>query len=135
MTHPTLRFIRRGQAVTLANVPPSRTLLEVLREDLGSTGTKEGCGEGDCGACTVVLGEAVDGRIVYRAINACIRLAHSIDGLALWTAEDLAADPLIGPSTAKPARERTAQQACTRCRRRWCSATAPNAASARRASP
>ena len=95
MTHPTIRFIRRGQIVTLANVPPSRTLLEVLREDLGSTGTKEGCGEGDCGACTVVLGEAVDGRIVYRAINACIRLAHSIDGLALWTAEDLAADPLI----------------------------------------
>ncbi len=95
MTYPTIRFIRRGQIVTLANVPPSRTLLEVLREDLGSTGTKEGCGEGDCGACTVVLGEAVDGRIVYRAINACIRLAHSIDGLALWTAEDLAADPLI----------------------------------------
>ena len=90
MTNPVIRFIRRGQAVTLVNVPPTRTLLEVLREDLGSTGTKEGCGEGDCGACTVVLGEAVGGRIEYRAINACIRLAHSIDGLALWTAEDLA---------------------------------------------
>jgi ferredoxin len=98
MTNPTIRFIRRGQVVTLVNVPPTRTLLEVLREDLGSTGTKEGCGEGDCGACTVVLGEAVEGRIEYRAINACIRLAHSIDGLALWTAEDLTVDPLIGPS-------------------------------------
>ena len=89
MTNPTIRFIRRGQVVTLVNVPPTRTLLEVLREDLARTGTKEGCGEGDCGACTVVLGEAVDGRIEYRAINACIRLAHSIDGLALWTVEDL----------------------------------------------
>ena len=104
MTNPTIRFIRRGQVVTLVNVPPTRTLLEVLREDLGSTGTKEGCGEGDCGACTVVLGEAVEGRIEYRAINACIRLAHSIDGLALWTAEDLTVDPLIGPTAPKPSR-------------------------------
>ena len=92
MTHPTLRFIRRGQIVTLANVPPSRTLLEVLREDLGSTGTKEGCGEGDCGACTVVLGEARDGKVHYSAVNSCIRLAHSIHGMALWTARDLVAE-------------------------------------------
>ena len=94
---PTLQFIRRGQTVALADVPPDRTLLQLLREDLGHTGTKEGCGEGDCGACTVVLGEAKDGRIRYRAINACIALAHSIDGKALWTAEDLAHDPLIRP--------------------------------------
>ena len=92
---PTLQFIRRGQTVALADVPPDRTLLQLLREDLGHTGTKEGCGEGDCGACTVVVGEAEGGRIRYRAINACIALAHSIDGKALWTAEDLAQDPLI----------------------------------------
>ena len=93
MESRTLRFIRRGQVVTLGNVPPARTLLEVLREDLGATGTKEGCGEGDCGACTVVTAEpAADGRgLRWRAINSCIRLAHSIDGLALWTVEDLAA--------------------------------------------
>jgi len=66
-------------------------LLEVLREDLNCTGTKEGCGEGDCGACTVVLGEAADGGVQYRAINSCIRLAHSVDGMALWTVEDIAA--------------------------------------------
>jgi xanthine dehydrogenase small subunit len=86
----TLTFLRRGQPVTLHNVAPDRTLLEVLREDLHCTGTKEGCGEGDCGACTVVLGEAVDGRLDYKAINSCIRLAHSVNGLAVWTVEDLA---------------------------------------------
>ena len=83
--------------MALGNVPPDRTLLEVLREDLGCTGTKEGCGEGDCGACTVVLGEAKGGRVHYSAVNSCIRLAHSVDGMALWTVEDLAEDPLIQP--------------------------------------
>ncbi|MBU7572808.1 MAG: xanthine dehydrogenase small subunit [Hydrogenophaga sp.] len=86
----TLTFLRRGQPVTLRHVAPDRTLLEVLREDLHCTGTKEGCGEGDCGACTVVLGEAVDGQLEYKAINSCIRLAHSVNGLAVWTVEDLA---------------------------------------------
>ncbi|WP_395057027.1 xanthine dehydrogenase small subunit [Polaromonas sp.] len=86
-----IQFFRGGELVSLANVPPSRTLLEVLREDLALTGTKEGCGEGDCGACTVVVGEAVGGRMSYRAVNSCIKLAHSVDGQALWTVEDLAA--------------------------------------------
>ena len=84
-----IRFFRRGKTVTLANVPPSRTLLEVLREDLCSTGTKEGCGEGDCGACTVVLGERHDNTLIFKAVNSCIRLAHSVDGMAVWTAEDI----------------------------------------------
>lgn len=85
----TIQFVRGGQVVSLANVPPSRTLLEVLREDLGCIGTKEGCGEGDCGACTVVLGEAEGDHLRYKAVNSCIKLAHSIDGQALWTVEDL----------------------------------------------
>ena len=87
-----IRFLKRGDIVSLANVPPSRTLLEVLREDLGSTATKEGCGEGDCGACVVVLGEQVDGKLSFKAVNSCIRLAHSVDGMSVWTAEDIAAD-------------------------------------------
>ena len=90
ITRP-LQFIRRGQTVTLHDVPSDRTLLEVLREDLDSTDTKEGCNEGDCGACTVVLGEDDGGRLKYRAVNSCIRLAHSIQGQALWTAQDLLA--------------------------------------------
>ena len=97
----TIQFVRGGQVVSLANVPPSRTLLEVLREDLGLTGTKEGCGEGDCGACTVVVGEAVDGRIRYKAVNSCIKLAHSLDGQALWTVEDIA-PTLVASRTALP---------------------------------
>ncbi len=90
MNTKSLRFFRRGEIVTLPAVDPSRTLLEVLREDLHCTGTKEGCGEGDCGACTVVVGEADGDRVKYSAINSCIRLAHSIDGMALWTVEDIA---------------------------------------------
>ncbi|HRL97987.1 MAG TPA: xanthine dehydrogenase small subunit [Acidovorax sp.] len=96
--HRPIRFIRRGQPVVLNHVPPDRTLLEVLREDLGCTGTKEGCGEGDCGACTVVLGEPRDSHVHYSAVNSCIRLAHSVDGMALWTVEDLSEDPLIQPA-------------------------------------
>ena len=90
----TLRFVRRGQPVALGNVAPDRTLLEVLREDLQLTATKEGCGEGDCGACTVVLAQAVNGKLQYQAINSCIRLAHSVDGMAVFTAEDLSAPTL-----------------------------------------
>ncbi|TNF61622.1 MAG: xanthine dehydrogenase small subunit [Burkholderiales bacterium] len=90
-TVQTLRFVRRGEPVVVEGVPADRTLLEVLREDLRLTATKEGCGEGDCGACTVVIAEETHGRLRYRAINSCIRLAHSVDGMAVWTAEDLAA--------------------------------------------
>src|SRR5687768_53290 len=112
----TIRFIRRGELVSLTNVPPDRTLLEVLREDLGCTGTKEGCGEGDCGACTVVLGEAVAGQLQYKAINSCIRLAHSVDGLALWTVEDLAgADGTLHP----------AQEAMVQCHGSQCGFCTP----------
>ncbi|WP_353236941.1 xanthine dehydrogenase small subunit [Limnohabitans sp.] len=85
-----LRFWHRGQLMNPGNVPPDRTLLDLLREDLRLTATKEGCAAGDCGACTVVVAEAVDGRLQYRAVNSCIKPAHAIDGLALWTAADLA---------------------------------------------
>ncbi|RZJ14925.1 MAG: 2Fe-2S iron-sulfur cluster binding domain-containing protein, partial [Haliea sp.] len=130
-----LRFLRRGQVVSLANVPPTRTLLEVLREDLACTGTKEGCGEGDCGACTVVLGEPdpeTGGQSLrFRSINSCIRLAHSIDGMALWTVEDIAADPMIvraagtQPSPAGPAALHPAQEAMVQCHGSQCGFCTP----------
>jgi xanthine dehydrogenase small subunit len=90
MTSKPIHFIRRGERVALPDVAPTRTLLQVLREDLHCTAAKEGCNEGDCGACTVVLGERDGDRVKYSAVNSCIRLAHSVDGMALWTAEDIA---------------------------------------------
>jgi xanthine dehydrogenase small subunit len=77
--------------VQLGNVPPDRTLLDLLREDLRLTATKEGCAAGDCGACTVVVAEAQGERLHYRTVNSCIKPAHAVDGLALWTAHDLQA--------------------------------------------
>lgn len=93
MSVQTLRFVRRGEPVTVHNVPADRTLLQVLREDLHLTAAKEGCGEGDCGACTVVIGEPTGGQLSYQAINSCIRLAHSVEGMAVWTAEDIGEAP------------------------------------------
>jgi xanthine dehydrogenase small subunit len=111
MNNQVIQFIRRGEIVALRNVPPTRTLLEVLREDLHCTGTKEGCNEGDCGACTVVLGEAQGEHITYRAVNSCIRMAHSVNGLALWTAEDIAAQD----GTLHPAQQAMVAQHASQC--------------------
>jgi len=99
MNNPVLEFVHRGDIVSLSNVPPTRTLLQVLRDDLGLTASKEGCNEGDCGACTVVLGEPDGlGGLKYSAVNSCIRLAHAIHGMVLWTAQDLsAADGTLHP--------------------------------------
>ncbi|MBY0466825.1 MAG: FAD binding domain-containing protein, partial [Burkholderiales bacterium] len=86
-----LQFVRKGQVQGLGNVPPTQTLLALLRDNLGLTGTKEGCRSGDCGACTVVLAQPDGhGGLHYRAVNSCIQLAHAAHGQALWTVEDLA---------------------------------------------
>jgi xanthine dehydrogenase small subunit len=87
-----VRFLLDGEVVELTELDPSRTVLEVLREDLQRTGTKEGCAEGDCGACTVVLGEldASGDRLEQRAVNACIQFAATLDGKQLITVESLA---------------------------------------------
>jgi len=89
LSEQPLRLWPRGAPVSLRNVPPDRTLLDLLREDLRLTATKEGCAAGDCGACTVVVAETVNGQLQYRAVNSCIKPAHAIDGMALWTAADL----------------------------------------------
>jgi xanthine dehydrogenase small subunit len=84
----------------------------VLREDLVCTGTKEGCGEGDCGACTVVLGEVVGGQLTYKAINSCIRLAHSVDGMAVYTWKT---SPRPPDGTLHPAQEAMVQCHGSQC--------------------
>lgn len=85
------RFLLDGRLVSTGEQPCTMTVLEYLREIAHRTGTKEGCAEGDCGACTVVLGRlSTDGsRVNYRAINSCIRFLPTIDGHELVTVESL----------------------------------------------
>ncbi|HLB13405.1 MAG TPA: xanthine dehydrogenase small subunit [Burkholderiales bacterium] len=84
-----VRYLLDGEIRTVGAVEPTRTVLQHLREDLGRTGTKEGCAEGDCGACTVVLAELDGRRVRYRAINSCIQFLPTLDGKALVTVEGL----------------------------------------------
>jgi xanthine dehydrogenase small subunit len=92
-----LRFRFRGGDVALRQFSPRATVLDWLREEMGTKGTKEGCAEGDCGACTVVLARLRDGRIAYEPFNACILLLGQLDGAELITIEDLVANGELHP--------------------------------------
>jgi xanthine dehydrogenase small subunit len=95
-----IRFVLDGELYELDNIDPTRTVLQFLREDLGRTGTKEGCAEGDCGACTVVLAELnSDGNdLTVRAINSCIQFLPTLDGKELITVESLGRDGNLHPA-------------------------------------
>ena len=84
-----LRFLIGDEARALSDIDPTMTVLEYLRTVECRVGTKEGCAEGDCGACTVAVGELRDGRVVYRAVNACIQFLPTLDGKHLLSIEDL----------------------------------------------
>jgi xanthine dehydrogenase small subunit len=84
-----IRFVQKGAIIEMGNVDPTQTVLNFLRYEQALTGTKEGCAEGDCGACSVVLGEVVDGALRYQAVNACIQFLPMLDGKELVTVEDL----------------------------------------------
>lgn len=88
-THRPIQFYYRGQTHEVAGLPNTRTVLQHLREDLHCTGTKEGCAEGDCGACTVVVGELRGDQLELKTVNSCIQFLPTLDGRALFTVEDL----------------------------------------------
>jgi xanthine dehydrogenase small subunit len=88
----TIRFLRRGKVIELSDIDPTEMLLDHLRLREGACGTKEGCAEGDCGACTVALGRVVGGRLVYEPVNSCIFLTGMADGADVVAVDDLAPD-------------------------------------------
>ena len=105
----SIRYLSRGRVVERSDVDPDEMLLDHLRLVRGLTGTREGCGEGDCGACTVVLGRLDGDRMVYEPVTACIRPTATIDGCELVTIEDLAADGTLHPIQAAMVRHHGAQ--------------------------
>jgi len=84
-----VQFLLNGKPCSEDSAPPSMTVLDWLRTRARLTGTKEGCAEGDCGACTVVIAREVDGRLLYEPVNACVATLGQLDGGELVTVEDL----------------------------------------------
>jgi xanthine dehydrogenase small subunit len=94
----TLDFLLNGSRVSLAGENPTRTLLTWLREARGLAGTKEGCAEGDCGACTVVLADLHPaGRLRYQPVNACILCIGALEGKEVITVEALKQGTALHP--------------------------------------
>lgn len=88
-TRGAIRFLLNDREVSVAELGASDTLIDFLRLDQRLTGTKEGCAEGDCGACTVLVGRLQNGELRYEAVNACIRFLASVDGCHVVTIEHL----------------------------------------------
>ena len=109
MMRSSVQFLRRGRRVRLDRFAARTTLLDWLRLQERSTGTKEGCAEGDCGACAVVVARERDGRIVYEPVNSCIALLGQLDGAELITVEDLAEDGVLHPVQEAMARQHGSQ--------------------------
>lgn len=86
-----IRFILNTAEITRDSFAPDETLLDFLRIEHSLTGTKEGCNEGDCGACTVLIGRLYGGELVYESLNACIRLTGTLHGCHVVTVEHLSA--------------------------------------------
>ncbi len=120
-----IRFYHRDQIVSVDGAYPTHTVLNWLRFDAGCSGTKEGCAEGDCGACTVWVAELSDaaqatvGGLSLRTVNACIQLLPMLDGKALLTVEDLKRLSGPGPSM------HPAQQALVDCHGSQCGFCTP----------
>jgi len=129
----SIAFFHRGQVVHVDRAAPTRSVLDWLREDAHCTGTKEGCGEGDCGACTVVVAELAEralavgtpsakatvvGGLSLRTVNSCIQFLPTLDDKALLTVEDL--KPIAAPAPLHPV-----QQAMVDCHGSQCGFCTP----------
>ena len=126
-----IRFLFRGQPVAVPADTPTRTVLQWLREDRQACGTKEGCAEGDCGACTVLVAElpetlpegtqaVLSAGLALRPVNACIRFLPTLHGKALLTVEDLASGSQADTVSLHPA-----QQALVDCHGAQCGFCTP----------
>ena len=89
MATQKVQFLFSGKIFELNNPDPNQTLLNFIRTELKKTGTKEGCAEGGCGACTVVIGELKNNKIIYKAINSCITFVPYLHGKQLLVVESL----------------------------------------------
>jgi xanthine dehydrogenase small subunit len=112
----TVSFLLGSELKEIREVDPTMTVLDWLRNIERRVGTKEGCAEGDCGACTVALGRLRNGRVHYRAVNACILFVGQLDGCQLLTVEDLK-----GPNGAP----HPVQQALVECHASQCGFCTP----------
>jgi len=108
-----IRFLLGDRTVEVSGFDPQMTVLEWLRIKARRTGSKEGCAEGDCGACTVVVGDLRGDSIDYRAVNSCIMLLATLDGKQLITIEDLAAD--LAPGELHPVQQAMVDQHGSQC--------------------
>ncbi len=97
MTSNSIQFLWKNKIIKIKNPDPNKTVLSYVRDDLKKTGTKEGCAEGGCGACTIVLGELKKNKIIYKAINACITFLPILNGKQLILVEDLINDNKLHP--------------------------------------
>ena len=93
----SIRILLNGEPCEIRDVPPATTVLDWLRTEKRLTGTKEGCAEGDCGACTVVLGIPDGGGLRHEAVNSCLMTVPQLAGRALLTVEGLAANGRLHP--------------------------------------
>lgn len=117
MSKNEVSFLVNGAPVKCSGARPTQTLLQYLRQDCGLPGTKEGCAEGDCGACTVMVSEIdAKGQLAHRAVNACIQFLPIMHGKAVTTVEGIAATD----GTAHPV-----QQALVDCHASQCGFCTP----------
>jgi xanthine dehydrogenase small subunit len=112
----SIQFILNGRLREVSNLPPSTTLLQYLRLQERLTGTKEGCAEGDCGACTVAIGRLENGKVQYQSINACIAFLPTLDGREVVTVEHL---------TSKTGKLNPVQDAMVKCHGSQCGFCTP----------